>query len=110
MLPAYYFFFVWRMKRPNPNLDLPSHWRVAMVVTKAPSEPWDVVKQTLKAMIDQDYEHDNWLADEAPSPETLAWCKANGVSVSSRHGIETYHRSTWPRRTRSEERRVGKEC
>ena len=103
MLPAYYFFFVWRMKRPNPNLDLPSHWRVAMVVTKAPSEPWEVVKQTLKAMIDQDYEHDNWLADEAPSPETLAWCKANGVRVSSRYGIEAYHRSTWPRRTKCKE-------
>ncbi len=25
MLPAYYFFFVWQMKRANPNLKLPDH-------------------------------------------------------------------------------------
>jgi cellulose synthase (UDP-forming) len=103
MLPAYYFFFVWRMKRPNPNLDLPSDWRVAMVVTKAPSEPWEVVEKTLQAMMAQDYPHDNWLADEAPSPETLAWCKAHNVQVSTRQGIEAYHRSSWPRRTKCKE-------
>jgi cellulose synthase (UDP-forming) len=103
MLPAYYFFFVWRMKRPNPNLELPSNWRVAMVVTKAPSEPWDVVEKTLQAMMAQDYPHDNWLADEAPSPETLAWCKEHNVQVSTRQGIAAYHRSSWPRRTKCKE-------
>src|SRR5437879_3581502 len=34
LLPAYFFFFVSRMKRPNSKLPLP-HYRVAMVVTKA---------------------------------------------------------------------------
>jgi cellulose synthase (UDP-forming) len=103
ILPAYYFFFVWRMKRPNPSLNLPSDWRVAMVVTKAPSEPWAVVENTLKAMLTQDYPHDNWLADEQPTPETLAWCRAHQVKVSTRHGVAAYHRSTWPRRTKCKE-------
>lgn len=50
MLPAYYFFFVWQMKRANPKLELPDHWRVAIVVTNAPSEPWAVVEKMLMAM------------------------------------------------------------
>lgn len=103
ILPAYYFFFVWRMKRPNPKIKLPLDWRVAMVVTKAPSEPWDMVERTLKAMIAQDYPHDNWLADENPSLETLEWCRANQVKVSTRYGVDAYHRSTWPRRTKCKE-------
>lgn len=103
MLPAYYFFFVWQMKRANPNLALPPHWRVAMVVTKAPSEPWDVVEKTLLAMMSQNYPHDNWLADENPSAETLAWCAKHNVKVSTRYGIEEYHRTTWPRRTKCKE-------
>jgi hypothetical protein len=39
---------------------------VAMIVTKAPSEPWPVVKTTLEAMLAQDIDHayDVWLADE----------------------------------------------
>lgn len=103
ILPAYYFFFVWRMKRPNRRLHAPLDWRVAMVVTKAPSEPWDVVKRTLQAMIAQNYPHDNWLADEHPSSETLEWCQENHVRVSTRYGVKAYHRSTWPRRTKCKE-------
>lgn len=103
LLPAYYFYFVYCMKRPNPALDIPDHWRVAMVVTKAPSEPWPVVQATLEAMLDQAFPHDNWLADEDPTEETLNWCRDHGVQVSSRKGIADYHRSTWPRRTRCKE-------
>ncbi len=103
MLPAYYFFFVSQMKRANPNLELPNHWRIAMVVTKAPSEPWEVVKKTLLAMMAQDHPHDNWLADENPSPETLDWCRRHNVKVSSRFGVEAYHQPSWPRRTKCKE-------
>ncbi|ODT17786.1 MAG: N-acetylglucosaminyltransferase, partial [Kaistia sp. SCN 65-12] len=76
---------------------------VAMVVTRAPSEPFPVVAETLRAMLAQNVPHDTWLADEDPSPETLAWCEANGVFVSTRKGREDYHRKTWPRRTRCKE-------
>ena len=74
-----------------------------MVVTKAPSEPFAVVAETLECMLSQDYPHETWLADEDPSPETIAWCERRGVRISTRRGREEYHRLTWPRRTRCKE-------
>ncbi len=103
LMPGYFYFFVWRMKRPNPNIKLPKHWRIAMVVTKAPSEPFSMLKNTLLAMLQQSPAHDNWLADEDPTEEVLAWCAANGIKVSTRKGVAAYHRETWPRRTRCKE-------
>ncbi|NET32130.1 MAG: glycosyltransferase [Cyanothece sp. SIO1E1] len=103
VLPAYYFYFVAKMKRPNPAIAIPDDWQVAIVVTKAPSEPWPIVQKTLEAMLAQAYPHDNWLADEDPQPETIAWCEAHSVKISTRKGIEIYHRSSWPRRTKCKE-------
>ena len=80
--------------------------RVAMIVTKAPSEPWSVVENTLKAMIAQDvdgYPYDVWLADEDPSAETMDWCLDQGVLISSRKGIPEYDNVDWPRRRRCKE-------
>jgi hypothetical protein len=74
-----------------------------MVVTKAPSEPFPIVRRTLEAMLAQRYPHDTWLADEDPSAETLAWCENHGVRVSTRKGRADYHLQTWPRRTRCKE-------
>jgi cellulose synthase (UDP-forming) len=103
-LPVWFFFWIWRMKRPDPALGVPD-LRTAMVVTKAPSEPWRVVRETLRAMLAQDFPlpFDVWLADESPEPETLAWCEEHGVRVSTREGVVAYHRPTWPRRTRCKE-------
>jgi cellulose synthase (UDP-forming) len=81
----------------------PGHWRVAMVVTKTPTEPFDVVQRTLLAMLSQDYPHDTWLADEDPTPETRSWCEGHGVRISSRKGVAGYNRADWPRRTRCKE-------
>lgn len=103
LMPGYYFYFVSRMKRPSPTLEIPQGLRVAMVVTKVPSEPFSVIQRTLEAMIAQEYPHDNWLADEDPSDETLDWCRSNNVYVSSRKGISEYHRNSWPRRTKTKE-------
>lgn len=104
LLPAWIFFVSFRASRPRPDLSFGAG-RVAMIVTKAPSEPWTMVRHTLVAMLHQDHElpYDVWLADEDPSAETLAWCKKRGVRVSSRHNVPSYHRSSWPRRTRSKE-------
>jgi cellulose synthase (UDP-forming) len=102
-LPAYFFFFLLRARVPNPRLAVGSNWRVAMVVTKAPSEPFSIVQETLIGMLSQSFPHDTWIADEDPSPEALDWCKQNGVKVSCRKGHSEYHRSRWPRRTRCKE-------
>jgi cellulose synthase/poly-beta-1,6-N-acetylglucosamine synthase-like glycosyltransferase len=102
-LPGYFFFFLMRARVPNPGLAIGSDWRVAMVVTKAPSEPFSVVRETLVGMLSQSYPHDTWIADEDPSPETLDWCTRHGVKVSCRKGYAEYHRSSWPRRARCKE-------
>ena len=102
-LPVWPFYLFLRMRQVRPDLLVPAGCRVAMVVTKAPSEPWGLVKETLVAMLAQEPQHDTWLADEQPSEEVRCWCEANGVEVSSRAGVADYHRPTWPRRTRCKE-------
>lgn len=104
VLPIWFYSWLWRMKRPNPVVAVPA-LRTAMIVTKAPSEPWAVVRETLEAMLAQDfpYRYEVWLADERPTPQTRAWCAERGVRVSSRDGVAAYHRPTWPRRTRCKE-------
>lgn len=103
LLPGYFIAIFYRARKPNGALGLPAGRRVAMVVTKAPSEPFSVVAKTLDAMLAQEYEHDVWLADEDPTLETLRWCKQHGVFVSTRKNRPDYHLSTWPRRTRCKE-------
>lgn len=104
VMPAYAFHFVRRMKKPNPALGIPKEWRVAYIVTKAPSEPWEVARRSLEGMLaDNEIPHDTWIADEDPSEETLAWCKAHGVRVSCRKGVKEYNNPTFPRRTRCKE-------
>ena len=103
LMPLYFVIIFYKSVRPAGPLRIPGDTRVAMVVTKAPSEPFDVVADTLLCMLAQDYPHDTWLADEDPSPATLAWCRDHGVQVSTRKGREDYHRLTWPRRTRCKE-------
>ncbi len=103
LMPLYFLLNVHASKKPSKLHTIPKRSRVAMVVTKAPSEPFAVVARTLEAMLAQDYPHDTWLADEDPSEETIAWCAAHNVMISTRRGREDYHRKVWPRRTRCKE-------
>ena len=103
LMPLYFLLNVHASKKPSKLHMIPKRSRVAMVVTKAPSEPFAVVARTLEAMLAQDYPHDTWLADEDPSEETIAWCHARNVMISTRRGREDYHRKVWPRRTRCKE-------
>ncbi|GLV53873.1 hypothetical protein KDH_07240 [Dictyobacter sp. S3.2.2.5] len=104
VLPGYYFFFVARMHEPDPSLPLPEG-RVAMVVTKAPSEPWAIIEKTLMAMKAQNFPRpfDVWLADEDPSEEVMQWCIKNGIWVSCRKNMPDYQNVSWPRRQKSKE-------
>ena len=103
-LPIWFYSWLWRMKRPDPALGVP-RLRTAMIVTKAPNEPWAVLRSTLEAMLTQDfpYPYDVWLADERPSLDTRAWCQERGVRISTRGGVTGYHQPSWPRRTRCKE-------
>ena len=104
VLPMWFFFFVLRMRRPDPALDVPL-LRTAIIVTKAPSEPWKLVRATLEAMLVQDfpYPYDVWLADERLTDEVIDWCALHGVRMSTREGVSAYHNPSWPRRTKCKE-------
>jgi len=102
-LPGYSFFFALRMAKPHPELRIPDGLKVAMVATKVPDEPWPMVKNTLKRMLDQPYPHATWLADEDPSLEVQAWCHRNSVLLSSRKDCPDYHCEDWPRRKKCKE-------
>jgi len=103
LLPGYFFFFVSRMKHVNPEIAIPGSWKVAMVTTRAPSEPFSVVKTTLLAMKNQVFPHDTWLADEDPNDEIIGWCKQHKIHLCCRKGIFEYHQDAWPRRTKCKE-------
>ncbi|MGR3759892.1 glycosyltransferase family 2 protein [Roseobacteraceae bacterium NS-SX3] len=107
-LVLYFFVFFLKSKRPVAHDEELTGARVAMIVTKTPSEPFALLQETLEAMLAQELPegigpHDTWLADEAPEPATIAWCRARGVRISTRRGLAEYHRAEWPRRTRCKE-------
>ncbi len=102
-LQLYFVVIFLGAKRSIAPVPAVGKYRVAMIVTKTPSEPLALLQRTLRAMLAQEYPHDTWLADEDPSDLTRAWCKAHGVRISSRKGVEAYHRPVWPRRTRCKE-------
>ncbi|OGC58406.1 hypothetical protein A3A70_00130 [candidate division WWE3 bacterium RIFCSPLOWO2_01_FULL_42_11] len=91
------------MKTPHLDHPIPSNLRVAMLVTKVPSEPLTLLKQTLSGMLEQTYPHDTWVADEDPTPESLKWYQENGVRVSCRKDETDYHNDFWPRRMKCKE-------
>ncbi len=91
------------MRKVQSELSVPDGFRVAMIVTKAPSEPLDVVQKTILGMLAQDYPHDNWVADEDPTEEALLWYKRHNVQVSCRKDVPGYHNDTWPRRKKCKE-------
>jgi cellulose synthase (UDP-forming) len=102
-LQLFFVYVLLHASRSNAPDPVPGQWRVAMIVTKTPSEPFAVVEATLLAMLAQDYPHDTWLADEDPGADTIQWCATYGVQISTRKGRDDYHRPTWPRRTRCKE-------
>jgi cellulose synthase (UDP-forming) len=104
VVPGWFMFFLVRMRRPDPAVEVPE-LRTAMIVTKAPSEPWQLVRATLEAMLRQDfpYSYDVWLADEKLTDEVIDWCAQHGVHMSTREGVSEYHNARWPRRTKCKE-------
>ena len=102
--PAFFVLAANHQRNVNKSIAVPL-LRTAFVVTRAPSEPWDVARSTLSAMLSQEIPlpYDVWLCDESPSMEIIGWCEEHGVTIATRNGKEDYHRTTWPRRTKCKE-------
>ena len=91
-LPLYFFIMVNRIRVVAPALAIP-RLRVAMLVTKVPSEPWPLVRNTLEAMLGQQfpYPYDVWLCDEGP--DWAGWARTRRRTHSRAH--------PWRRRERN---------
>ncbi len=103
LMPGYFFFFLGRMKKPNPEVEPPLGLRVAMVTTIVPtSESWEVAEKTLWGMITQKgYPHDVWLLDEGNDPTIEKHCQEMGVKHFSRKGVKKYNQEEWPFKART---------
>lgn len=101
---CYFLLVVARMPRVKPSLAIP-RVKLAIAVTRAPSEPWAMARQTLEAMKAQvfPYEYDVWLCDEDPSPDMYQWCADHAIRISTRRDVPEYNRDSWPRRTKCKE-------
>jgi cellulose synthase/poly-beta-1,6-N-acetylglucosamine synthase-like glycosyltransferase len=101
---VYFVVAVNRLRQVDSAVAVP-RLRVAFVVTRARSEPWDMARSTLTAMLAQNLPlpYDVWLCDEEPFEEIRRWCTEHGIRVSTRKGAEDYHRKTWPRRRKCKE-------
>jgi cellulose synthase (UDP-forming) len=104
VLGLYFFIFSLRQKEIKIDHYIPP-CRVAMVATKIPSEPEELLHRTLEAMKRQDfpYPYDVWLCDEDPSQSMLDWCQSKGVNVSTRKHDSSYHNNEYPRKAKSKE-------
>lgn len=98
VLPCFFFFFVGRMRRPNPALVFPPGQRVTFVTTFVPgSETIDVLARTIVAMRDQEgYPHDVWVLDEGDTANAKALCARVGARHFSRKNMPEYQETTWP--------------
>ncbi len=104
LISFYFFLFSFNQKQNTVERELATG-RLALITTKIPKEPWDVVRSTLEGMLSQElpYKYDVWLADEDPYQETIKWCKANNVKISSRKGDPRYFNEVHPRKKRCKE-------
>jgi len=102
-MPAYFIFFLGRMRRPNPALALPAGSRVTFATTFVPgAEGIEVLERTVVAMRDQaGYPHDVWVLDEGDATEVKALCARVGVHHFSRKGIAPYQAPIWPFKART---------
>jgi cellulose synthase (UDP-forming) len=83
--------FAWHIagyvKHPDANVIPQEGLRVAYMTAFVPgAEPYDILENTLKAMVRVEYPHDTWLLDEGDDSEAQVICKKYGVRHYSRKG------------------------
>ncbi len=91
-MDAFSWIVAWGMRRedtpPRPEPGL----RVAFITTFVPSsEPLDMLRTTLPAMLAVDYPHDTWVLDEGGVDEVRELCDELGVHYFSRSGVRRYN-------------------
>lgn len=101
-LPGYSFYFLLNMTKLKAN-NSHNRFKVAVVITKAPSEPFSVLVRTLEGVLRMKGKFDIWVADEDPSIQSLDWYHEKGIFVSTRKNDPNYHNEKYPRRKKCKE-------
>ncbi|MCI4671331.1 MAG: glycosyltransferase [Bacteroidia bacterium] len=76
----YHYWAISVPERPVSRRD----WKVDMITTFVPGEPYDMIVETLEAMVAVNYPHKTYLCDEGNDPFLIEKCKELGVIHSYR--------------------------
>jgi cellulose synthase/poly-beta-1,6-N-acetylglucosamine synthase-like glycosyltransferase len=102
-LPVIMKMLMWQVSRHIPETQMrsspkpPPGRRVAFVTTYVPSsEPIELLKRTLPAILATHYPHDTWLLDEGNDPAARKLCAHLGVRHFSRANIDEYNQPDGP--------------
>lgn len=91
------------IKRPS-HLEPAEGLKVAFITTFVPaSEPAELLRSTLPAMVAADYPHDTWLLDEGNDAEAKRICAELRVNYFSRKDVAKYntdHRGLFAAKTK----------
>ncbi len=84
-------FLLLSMRKPGPMTASPG-WRTAVITTFAPhAESCEMLEETVKALVVQDYPHDTWVLDEGDDDQVKALCLRLGAKHFSRKNLSQYH-------------------
>lgn len=101
ILPTFYWFYVGRMRRPEP-VPAPPGLKVAMITLCVPShESIDIIERQLRALVAVEYPHDSWVLDEGADPEIERIAHALGVRYFTRRGVERWNQPGAPFQART---------
>jgi cellulose synthase/poly-beta-1,6-N-acetylglucosamine synthase-like glycosyltransferase len=89
-------YVAYSMKHPLP-MEPEKGAKVAFLTAFVPGkEPYDVLENTLQAMVAADYPHETWLLDEGDDSEAKRLCRKYGVYHFSRKGVARYNQPDGP--------------
>lgn len=77
-------YHYWAIQQPPPPPPLTRKWTVDMLTTAMPGEPYELIKDTLEAMVAVRYPHTTFLCDEGNDPQLKALCDRLGVRHMTR--------------------------
>ena len=83
-MSQFHWILLFKMRKPKP-MTIQSGWRVGVATTFVPSaESFDMLEETVKALVAMDYPHDTWVLDEGNDERVKAMCKRLGALHFSR--------------------------
>ncbi|SHF44031.1 Glycosyltransferase, catalytic subunit of cellulose synthase and poly-beta-1,6-N-acetylglucosamine synthase [Mariniphaga anaerophila] len=74
----YIWYHYWNISVPRKPV-LTKNFSVDVFTTYFPGEPYEMVKETLRAIQRMKYPHTTYLCDEANDPQLIEFCKINGI-------------------------------